>query len=525
MKHHNTKEYYTTNQIRIPLEFEKIIEISDPVYTFSEVMAHIDLKKYYTVKESVMGRPRYDAEKLLKVILFAFMENGYSSLRNIEKLCKTDVRYIWLLGDEPAPSHMTVCNFLDLYVGEKIGDLFNDINKHLFEKEGVDLNCLYIDGTKIEANANKYTWVWKKSCIKSRDKTYAKITSLIEEINENLLQYMNLRIETRNEYAIEYLEQMIERYSKITGTNGNFIRGRGHHKTIEQRFYDELIEYYNKLQRYGKSIEICGDNRNSYSKTDKDATFMRVKSDYMGNDQLLPAYNMQIGVCDEYIAVIDAKQYASDIDCFVPLMEKFKASYGKYPEYPVADAGYGSYNNYLFCEKNGINKYMKFTTYDKETKDEKYRDDPYRAVNFKVNDDGDLICPQGRRFEYLCSRPVRGNKYGRTEEIYECKNCEGCQYKNECCKGIGNRRIQMNRELTAIHNEVIANLKSDLGIRLRTNRSIQAEGVFGSIKWNRSYKRAQRRGLESVILEFTLISIGFNLYKYHNKKSRVPFAA
>lgn len=174
---------------------------------------------------------------------------------------------------------------------------------------------------------------------------------------------MNLRIETRNEYAIEYLEQMIERYSKITGTNGNFIRGREHHKTIEQRFYDELIEYYNKLQRYGKSIEICGDNRNSYSKTDKDATFMRVKSDYMGNDQLLPAYNMQIGVCDEYIAVIDAKQYASDVDCFVPLMEKFKASYGKYPEYPVADAGYGSYNNYLFCEKNGINKYMKFTTY------------------------------------------------------------------------------------------------------------------------------------------------------------------
>lgn len=117
-----------------------------------------------------MGRPIYVAEKLLKVILFAFMENGYSSLRNIEKLCKTDVRYIWLLGDEPAPSHMTVCNFLDLYVGEKIGDLFNDINKHLFEKEGVDLNCLYIDGTKIEANANKYTWVWKKSCIKSRDK-------------------------------------------------------------------------------------------------------------------------------------------------------------------------------------------------------------------------------------------------------------------------------------------------------------------------------------------------------------------
>ena len=244
MKHYNTREYYTTNQIRMQLDFEKIIEISDPVYTFSEVMAHIDLKKYYTVKESVMGRPRYGAEKLLKVILFAFMENGYSSLRNIEKLCKTDVRYIWLLGDEPAPSHMTVCNFLSQYIGEKIGDLFSDVNKYLFEKEGVNLDCLYIDGTKIEANANKYTWVWKKSCVKSRDKTYAKLTSLIEEINETLLQYMGLRIETRQEYAIEYLEEIIEKYAKLTGIKiKDIVRGKGHRKTIEQRFYDQLVEY------------------------------------------------------------------------------------------------------------------------------------------------------------------------------------------------------------------------------------------------------------------------------------------
>lgn len=526
MKHHNTKEYYTTNQIRMQLDFEKIIEISDPVYTFNEVMAHVDLRKYYTEKESVMGRPRYGAEKLMKVILFAFMENGYSSLRNIEKLCKTDVRYIWLLGDEPAPSHMTVCNFLSQYIGEKIGDLFSDVNKYLFEKEGVNLDCLYIDGTKIEANANKYTWVWKKSCVKSRDKTYAKLTSLIEEINETLLQYMGLRIETRQEYAIEYLEEIIEKYAKLTGIKiKDIVRGKGHRKTIEQRFYDQLVEYTEKLKKYGNSIEICGDTRNSYSKTDKDATFMRVKSDYMKNGQLLPAYNMQIGVCDEYIAIVDAKQYASDMDCFVPLMEKFKNAYGKYPEYPVADAGYGSYNNYLFCEKNGIEKYMKFTMYEKECKDKKYRDDPYRAVNFNQAEDGTLICPEGRRFEFLGTRPVRGNKYGRTEEIYECESCDGCPHRSECCKGDRDRRIQMNRELTAIHKEVIDNLKSDLGIQLRINRSVQAEGAFGSIKWNRSYKRAQRRGIESVILEFTLISIGFNLYKYHNKKMRALSAA
>ena len=526
MNNHLTEEHYTTIQLKIPLDLEKIIEITDPVYTFNEVMEHIDLRKYYAEKVSIMGRPRYDAEKLLKVILFAFMENGYASLRNIEKLCKTDVRYIWLLDGEKAPSHMTVCNFLGQYVGDKAGELFRDINKYLFEKEGVDLDKLYIDGTKIEANANKYTWVWKKSCLKSRNKVYGYLTDLIKEINEGVLQYMNVRIETREEYAIEYLEEVIQQFSKAVGVSADTcVQGRGHRKTPEQRQYEKLVEYLGKLKKYAECIEICGDSRNSYSKTDHDATFMRVKRDYMGNDQLLPAYNMQIGVCDEYIAVVDAKRYASDMDCFVPLMDKVKATYGKYPEYPVADAGYGSYNNYLFCEKHGMQKYMKFTMYDKEIKDEKYRNDPYRAVNFKKDDDGNLICPEGRKFTYLYDRPVKGNKYERTEEFYKCESCEGCPHRSECCRGEGDRTIRMNQELTSIHKEVLSNLQSELGARLTTNRSIQAEGTFGSIKWNRSYKRAKRRGIESVILEFTLISIGFNLYKYHNKKSRMSKAA
>lgn len=512
-------------QMRIPVDLEKIIDVTDEIYTFSEVMDRIELRKYYSDKKSVIGRPRYDAEKLMKVTLFAFMENGYSSLRNIEKLCKTDIRYIWLLDGEKAPSFVTVSNFLREYVGKNIEALFADINKYLFAEEGVDLSRLYIDGTKIEANANKYTWVWKKSCLKSRDKVYRQLTDLIGEINTGILSFFNVRIEPREEYAIEYLEEVIRRLSSVTGVNGEYICGRGHRKTVEQRQYDKLTECLGKLKKYAERIEICGESRNSYSKTDHDATFMRVKRDYMGNDQLLPAYNMQIGVCDEYIAVVDAKQYASDMDCFVPLMDKFKSAYGKYPAYPVADAGYGSYNNYLFCEANGIGKYMKFAMFEKETKDAKYRNDPYRAVNFRQDEKGKLLCPEGRKFEHYCDRPIKGNKYGRTEEIYRCESCVGCPRRAECVKGTGDRTIRMNRELTKIHEEVITNLKSESGIKFRINRSIQAEGTFGSIKWNRSYKRAQRRGIESIILEFTLISIGFNLYKYHNKKNRAAKVA
>ena len=249
---------------------------------------------------------------------------------------------------------------------------------------------------------------------------------------------------------------------------------------------------------------------------------MRLKKDYMGNDQLLPAYNMQAAICDEYIAAIDARQYASDMDCFIPLMDKFNGIYGHYPKYPVADAGYGSYNNYLYCEEHGMEKYMKFTMYDKTVKNEKYREDPFRAVNFKQNEEGKLICPNGKTFTHYKDIPIRGNQYGRTEELHICEDCTGCPYRQQCYKGKSDQRvIRLNRELTGFHKEVLENLESIHGALLRMNRSIQSEGTYGIIKWDRSYTRTVRRGLESVILEFTLISCGFNLYKYHNKKVRM----
>lgn len=157
----------TPYQLKLPLEISKIIKISDPVYTFSEVFDHIDLKKHLAIKESRTGRKRYDSEILLKVILFAFMENGYVSTREIEKLCNTDIRFMWLLQGEKAPSHMTIDNFMRNCLTDSIDEIFNEINAYIFEKEKVDLEHIYIEGTKITANANKYSWVWKKSSVKN----------------------------------------------------------------------------------------------------------------------------------------------------------------------------------------------------------------------------------------------------------------------------------------------------------------------------------------------------------------------
>ena len=162
---------------------------------------------------------------------------------------------------------------------------------------------------------------------------------------------------------------------------------------------------------------------------------------------------------------------------------------------------------------------MKFTMFEKETKDEKYRNNKYREVNFQRDENGNIICPNGKKFNFKYEQHVKGNKYGRTEEVYECESCEDCRCKSECSPK-NNRTIRMNRELTSIHEEVKNNLCSIHGALLCMNRSIQVEGTFGILKWDRSYKRLKRRGMKKVKLEFGLLVCGFNLSKYYNKMYR-----
>ena len=527
MKKNITEKYITPIQLKMPVDMERIIEISDPVYTFNEVMEHIDLNKYIAEeKDCNAGRPKYDPIKLLKVILFAFMEYGYCSVRVIQKLCKTDIRFLWLLDEEPAPSHMTISNFMNHCLKTKIEDIYADINGYIFAQENVDLEHAYLDGTKLEANANKYSWVWKKGSIHSRNNVFSKLNGLLTEINESILASYRVKFELRQEYAIEYVEYILETYLEVSGIKReNFVHGKGKRKSTEQKQYERVEECLKRLKKYSEHIRICGEKRNSYSKTDHDATFFRMKKDYMGNDALLPGYNMQLLICDEYIAHYGVFPFASDMDCFQPMMEGFARQYGHYPRYPLADAGYGSFNNYLFCQEHGMEKYMKFTMYEKESKDKKYRNDPYRAVNFEIDQDGYMLCPNGKRFNYLRTEPVKGNQFGRTEEYYQCEDCDGCPHRASCHKSSQNRIIRLNEELTRFHGEVLENLNSVHGALLRMNRSIQSEGAFGGIKWNRGYKRLRRRGIESVLLEIGLISCGFNLHKYHLKKQTAQLAA
>ena len=517
--------YCNSKQGYLPLFLSDCLDLLDPVLTFDRLMGGIDLNKYLTdIPEYTTGRLRYNPVNMLKTVLFGFMTSGYCSLRELEDNCKVNIRFMYLM-DHQTPSYRTFEYFINEILQDKIENIFNDINHAIFNDEHVDLQHLYIDGSKFEANANKYTWVWKKATEKFRYKLYEKITAEIEEINAEIA-WSGVQITTNPEYVPDYLNEIVEQLVLLWELDtSTFVYGSGKRKSKEQRHYEHLTTFCQKLQEYIQKIEICGPNRNSYSKTDNSATFMRIKTDYMGNDQLLPAYNVQIGVADEYIAVVDVNHYRSDMDCFVPLMEHFKQTYGFYPKYPVADAGYGSYNNYIFCEQNGIEKYMKFPMFKKETKDRKYHEDPFRAVNFRIDEQGVMRCPNDKAFHFLYRKNVRGNQYGRKEELYECEDCSGCPYAEKCKKTDKNRTVRINQELTSMHQEVIENLESIHGALLRMNRSIQAEGTFGIMKNDRWYKRIVRRGIHSVKLEVLLVAIGHNLYKYQKKKMRNRTAA
>ena len=235
---HKTNNNYTPRQLKLPLDIEKLIDISDPVYTFCEVMDHIDLSRYFVGKGYKTGRPRCEEHKLLKVILFAFMEHGICSMREIERLCRNDIRYMYLLDGMKAPSFATFGNIIRNEFTDSIEQIFLDVNAYIFEQGHVDLEHTYIDGTKIEANANRYTWVWKKSCTRNRAKVFDRISLLIDAMNQKVLGYLGVKLEKRQEYAIAYVCGLLEKYKEATGLDEHtFVSGRGHRKGIQQKQY------------------------------------------------------------------------------------------------------------------------------------------------------------------------------------------------------------------------------------------------------------------------------------------------
>ena len=506
----NYGTYYNAIQLCLPIDLSIKIDEKDEVVSFVEAIKEVNLSQYVKPITS-HNTHSHDRGMLLKVLLFAHQE-GEKDTRKISNLCKRDIRYMWLSNEE-RPSHMAFERVLN-DLKTNIDEVYYDITKSLLGNLEIDSDIQFIDGTKIEANANKNSFVYKKRIINNRETLFQKVSKLIFTLNT---EYgYNYRISnTYSSQEIGYICQYL--MEVMVQNNFPFQYGKGLRKTKVQRYYDLFLEYCLRLNEYEYWLDILQE-RNSCSKTDLDATFMATKWDYYNQSGVTrPCYNCQIAVSDGIIVNAEVYQNPGDTLTYIPFMEKYHEQYGNFPKYPMADAGYGSYDNYMFNILHDIELVQKFNMYEKEN-DPTFQKKRFNSYNWKETEDGYKICPNGRIFnEYVRDKQDTKGKYLKLSQLYkEPQHCEGCPFKEQCLsKEQTSRSYSRNVIQEEFREKVKENLSTDFGKWLKKQRCAQVEGVFGTLKQNYNFTRFTRRGLENVKMEFLLICLGHNLRKYH----------
>ena len=277
-----------------------------------------------------------------------------------------------------------------------------------------------------------------------------------------------------------------------------------------QKLQDEHLP---KLEKYEKDLEILGD-RNSYSKTDPEATFMRMKEDHMKNGQLKPAYNTQISTENQFITHVSVHQKPRDTTTLESHLDGFENLYGKQSKEVVADAGYGSEEIYEILENKNVIAYVKYNYFHKEAK-QTMKNNPFLVQNLFYNKEQDFyVCPMGQRMENV-GKGKRISSNGHESQItyYQAKRCDGCPLRGQCHKAKGNRRIEVNHRLNELKERARNLLTSEKGLEHRSKRPIEVEAVFGQLKYNNDFNRFTFNGLEKLELEFLLMALGHNFRK------------
>jgi len=507
-KNYTTKE--EKNQNVILIDCESMIPENDSVRLLNAILEEIDYTRLYDAYSLKGTKPAVEPKIMFKILVYAYL-NGIYSTRKIADACRRDINFIWLLSGEKGPHRSTVARFRTKRLKGILGEMFGQFIKLLKEYGEIQYKNLFEDGTKIESAANRYTFVWRKTIEKNEAKMHIKIKELVDEINESY----KTEFEVREESIVEDMEE-VGKYleNKRVEDNIEFVNGKGKRKSEIQKFTEPLNEYKERQAGYDESKEILGE-RNSYSKTDNDATFMRMKDDHMQNGQLKPAYNVQIGVEAEYIVGVGVYENRNDLGTMIPFLDRLEESLGVRYENIVADAGYESEENYKYLEKNGQTSYIKPQNYDKGVN----KKDIGKRENMEYDEKTDEYkCYKGRILKKK-GETTRTSATGYESEItiYECEDCSGCEHKEKCTKAQGNKKMQVSKEFVKKREESLANITTETGKLLRVNRSIQVEGAFGVIKSDRGFDRFETRGKENVEIEIMLVCLGYNISKLHSK--------
>ena len=504
------RSYDPDQTLLFPQRIDRDIPKDDPVRILKSVIESLDLsgfKKLYHER----GRSPYHPKMMLMVILYSYMNNVYSC-RKIEKLLYRDIYYIWLSGYQK-PDFATINRFRNR-VKNEIGHIFTLLVLILVEKGFVTLEVEYLDGTKIESKANKYTFVWRKSVERNREKLFEKIRVLLQQINEQMAQdkaadvdTLELTPQTLCEISKEFKEALGSAPEAKTKEEKAAQRGKN-------KMFKELERHGEKLAEYNSRLEQM-EGRNSISKTDPSATFMRMKEEAMCNGQTKPGYNLQISSENQFITDFALFPNPTDTLTFIPFLGSFPGRYGRFPKRVVADSGYGSEENYRFMDEAGIEGFVKYNRFHLEHRP-RYKPDTFHPDSLYYNEEGDYyICPMGQRMSRTGTVQTRTEGgYISQSACYRAIRCKGCPLRCLCYKAKANQRtIRVNHRLNAYKRKACELLTSEEGIKERGRRCIEPEAVFGQMKSNMAYRRFRHMGKDKVVMDFTFFAIAFNIKK------------
>ena len=502
---------YTPNQLVLfPQRIDENIAGNDPVRIVNAIVDSLNLEAFKKLYKE-RGRSPYHPRMMLKVILYAYMNNVYSC-RRIEKLLLRDIHYIWLAGYEK-PDFITINRFRNRVKGE-INNIFTQVVLILSSKGFITLDVEYIDGTKIESKANKYTFVWRKSVEKNRSKLMKKISVLLDQVEDVIAQDNTVEKNEKVEFTPSMLTDIIGELKDSLETSSAPVGKEEKKKCRERkRQIKQLEEHRDKLLEYDNHLTVMGE-RNSYSKTDPDATFMRMKEDAMNNGQTKPGYNLQIATENQFITNFALFPNPTDTLTFIPFEEMFFYRYGRFAKTTIADSGYGSEENYRFMDGNGTEAFVKYNYFHKEQKP-RYKPNPFHPESLYYNKREDYyVCPMGQHMNRTgTKRGKTGSGYVTESICYQAARCEGCPLRGQCFKAKGNRIMEVNHRLNEYKRQARERLTSEEGIQHRGKRCIEPEAVFGQIKYNMQYRRFRHFTKDKVTMAFAFFAIAFNIKK------------
>jgi len=491
------------NQMMVfPPTLDELVPKEHVVRLVAAVVDRLDISEILSTYRGG-GNSCFDPRMMLKVLIYAYLNNTYSS-RKIEQQLKENVNYMWLSGMS-RPDYRTINFFRGKRLKSGIDTIFTHVVELLHNAGLISLNVQYIDGTKVESSANRYTFVWKKTVGKYDVRIRQKALAFLEQVEEKYA----IECEDETSAGEMTVSDFESRLGSIVEKIGEDTLSKRERKEIKKMREESLP----KMEEYKNHMEIMGE-RNSYSKTDHDATFMRMKEDHMKNGQLKPGYNVQISTENQFITHYGIFQRPTDTLTYITYQKAFRDRYGRFSETNVADSGYGSEENYKFMFENGITPYVKFNMFHVEQK-KKYRDNPFLPQNLHYNkEENYYVCPMGQHMDFVREeKRYTESGFEQTISIYRAKRCEGCPLRSKCHKAKGNRTIEINHRLNAYKDVVRKLLTSEEGLKHRSRRPIEPEAVFGQIKSGGMFKRFRLRGLAGTNIEFGLKAVAHNLKK------------